>query len=448
VPETGFAWPRFLPKTAEKRRLIFASIIGGLILIFAAHATGRVWSGYADDFKHFYRAAHGMLRGENIYAAGLGRYVYPPLLAFLLQPLGLLSLNTAATLWILVNVALVLTAVVVATTEITNRWMPESSGKDLSIRWAIAAFAVVLAADKIHIVFTQGQTDFVMLLGFACVLRWMERRPWLAGLAIGFIANIKYFSLIFVPYFLLKKNFRAAFSSLATFVFFLWLPAIEVGLKRTTEYLTIAGGGLLHMTGAQVHHLQRLYIRPITWDHSVSITSAVFRMSRGRGLPDGFAVALLILVFCLGMLLLIIAARRAGVRLVPFGSGDDSPQTRQVTSLEWAILIGIALAFSPQATARHMVLALLLYAVGGALLLLERVPKARRLLVVALLAMAGATSLPPPGLGPAWLLNSWRAIGGAGWCGLFLTVVLVWIGSRTARDAMWPRGPQQVTGRN
>ena len=60
-------------------------------------------------------------------------------------------------------------------------------------------------ADKIHIVFTQGQTDFVMLLGFACVLRWMERRPWLAGLAIGFIANIKYVSLIFVPYFLTRE---------------------------------------------------------------------------------------------------------------------------------------------------------------------------------------------------------------------------------------------------
>ena len=374
-----------------------------------------------------------MLHGENIYAAGFGRYVYPPLLAFLLQPLGLLSLNTAATLWILVNVALVLTAIVVATTEITNRWMPESSADDVSITWAIAAFSVVLAADKIHIVFTQGQTDFVMLLGFACVLRWMERRPWLAGLAIGFTANIKYFSLIFVPYFLLKKNFRAAFSSLATFVFFLWLPAVEVGLKRTTEYLMIAGGGLVHMTGAQVH-LQRLYIPPITWSHSVSITSAVFRMSRGRELPDGFGVALLILVFCIGMLFVVVGARRAGLRLVPFGSIDDSPQTRQVTTLEWAILIGIVLAFSPQATARHMVLAFLLYTVGGAQLFLERAPKARRLLLVALLAMAGAVSLPPRGLGPAWLLASWRAIGGAGWCALFLTVVLVWIGSRTVRN--------------
>jgi len=433
VAETGFAWPRFFPKTAEKRRLLFASIIGILILIFAAHAIGRVWSGYADDFKHFYRAAHGMLRGENIYAAGLGRYVYPPLLAFLLQPLGLLSLNVAATLWIFVNVALLLTTVVAATTEITGRWLPDSNARDSSITWAIAVFAVVLAADKIHIVFTQGQTDFVMLLGFACVLRWMEQRPRLAGLAIGFTANIKYLSLVFVPYFLLKKNFRAAFSALASFVFFLWLPAIELGLRRTTEYLAIAGGGLVHMTGAQVH-LQRLYIPPITWDHSVSITSALFRMSRGRGLPDGFAIALLMLVFCIGMLILLSGGRGAGLRLFAFGSSTDSQQTRQVTSLEWAALIGIVLAFSPQATARHMVLAFLLYTLGGALLLLQRTAIGRCLLLLALLAMAGATSFPPRGLGPDWVLNGWRAVGGAGWCALFLTLVLVWIGSRTLRD--------------
>lgn len=440
MAEIGFAWPRLLPKTAEKRRLLFASIIGILVLIFAAHAIGRVWSGYADDFKHFYRAAYGMLRGENIYAAGLGRYVYPPLLAFLLQPLGLLSLNLAATLWIFVNVALLLMAMVVATTEITTRWMADSSASDFSIRWAIALFAFVLAADKVHIVFTQGQTDFVMLLGFACVLRWMERKPWLAGLAIGFTANIKYLSLIFVPYFLLKKNFRAAFFALASFVFFLWLPAIEIGLKRTTEYLTIAGGGLVHMTGAHVH-LQRLYIPPITWDHSVSITSALFRMSRARGLSDGFAAALLILVFSIGMLILISGARRAGLHLIALRSPDDSRQTREVTSLEWAALIGIVLAFSPQATARHMVLALLLYTLGGALLLLQRAPTARCLLLLALLAMAGATSFPPRGLGPDWMLNGWRAIGGAGWCALFLTVVLVWIGSRTVRDLqVQPRG--------
>jgi hypothetical protein len=288
-------WPRFLPKTPERRRLIFGAVLAVLVLGFAGHGIGRVWTGATGDFGTFYRAAQGMLRGENIYSAGLGRYVYPPFLAFVFQPLSMLSLKTAATTWVLVNIVLVFTAAWVAAKEGASRWAALPSAGDLSIPWGIAAAAAVLASDKIHIIFTQGQTDFLMLLGFACVLRWMERRPLLAGLVVGLTANIKYFSLIFVPYFLLKRNYHAAISSLAAFAFFLLLPAVEVGLHRNAEYLAIAGGGLVRMTGAKLR-VQTLYIPKITWDHSVSITSAFFRLTRSHALPDFVAVGLVFVV--------------------------------------------------------------------------------------------------------------------------------------------------------
>jgi len=72
--------------------------------------------------------------------------------------------------------------------------------------------------DKIRGTFALGQTDCLMLLGFACVLRWMERKPLLAGLAVGASANVKYLTLICVPYFLVKRNFKAAFAAILAFL--------------------------------------------------------------------------------------------------------------------------------------------------------------------------------------------------------------------------------------
>jgi hypothetical protein len=60
----------------------------------------------------------------------------------------------------------------------------------------------------------------------------MERKPLLAGSAVGTAASIKYLSLIFVPYFLIKRNFRAAIASVFAFIFFVALPAAEFGLGR------------------------------------------------------------------------------------------------------------------------------------------------------------------------------------------------------------------------
>lgn len=421
-------WPRFLPKTPEGRRWIFGALLALVVLGSAAHGLGRVWTGGMGDFGHFYGAAHGMLRGENIYTAGHERYIYPPLFAFLIQPLAMLPLATAANIWVLINIVLIFAAALVAGKEIAARWVALPTANDFSIPWGIAAAASVLASDKIHIIFPQGQTDFVILLGFACILRWMERKPLLAGLMIGLTANIKYFSLIFVPYFLLKRNYRAALSSLAACAFFLVLPAVEIGLRRNAEYLAIAGGGLVRMTGATLH-IQHLFIPKITWSRSVSVTSAFFRLTRSHGLSDFVAVGLVLLVFAVMVTALFTIARRHGVSLFAPGRDPSSPRSRAIESLEWAILIAIVMVFSPQATERHILLAFLLYGLGAGLLFVEKAKAPRVLLIAALLGMAGATS-PPRGIGLDRFLDAWRAIGGAGWCAILLIVAIVWVGCR------------------
>src|SRR6476619_5686421 len=164
------------------RPRICVALILIVLLVGAAHAIAKFWIGDdVSDFVHFYRAASAMSKGKDIYAASQGHYIYPPLLAFIFQPLTILPEAMAATVWTAINGVLILVAIFVASKEAAVRWPRTGSELNIILPWIIAAVATCLAADKIHGILTLGQTDCLMLLGFACALRWMERKPLLAG---------------------------------------------------------------------------------------------------------------------------------------------------------------------------------------------------------------------------------------------------------------------------
>ena len=122
---------------------------------------------------------------------------------------------------------------------------------------------------------------------------------------------------------------------------------------------------------------QRLRILEITWDRSISITSALFRLTRAVQIPDFAAALILLLLF--GSILggLVMVARRQGILLFSSGKNVPAREVARIETLEWAALIFFAFAFSPQTTARHMVLTLLIYAVAIPIFLVqeERMPK-------------------------------------------------------------------------
>src|SRR5689334_3909941 len=63
---------------------------GVIIVVLAATiipASSRAWRQRDMDFADYWNAAHAMREGTNIYTSGQHGYIYPPLLAFVLQPL-------------------------------------------------------------------------------------------------------------------------------------------------------------------------------------------------------------------------------------------------------------------------------------------------------------------------------------------------------------------------
>src|SRR5260370_18439453 len=90
----------------------------------------------------------------------------------------------AAIIWIVLSGVFVFAATLIAASEAARCWLRTGAQNDPSIPWLIAAIATILIADKIHASFILGQTDCLMLLGFASILSWMHRNPLLA---LGFV---------------------------------------------------------------------------------------------------------------------------------------------------------------------------------------------------------------------------------------------------------------------
>jgi hypothetical protein len=416
-------------QAASAKDLFRLRICGVLIItvlsVCGAHAVRQFWAGEPGDFAYFYRAASAMWKGEDIYLAAQGRYIYPPFLAFIFQPLTLLSERTAATVWTTINAALIFIATLIASKEAAARWPRFANEGDVSLPWIIATAVTCLMVDKIRGTFALGQTDCLMLLGFACVLRWMERKPLLAGLAVGASANVKYLTLICVPYFLVKRNFKAAFAAILAFLCFLLLPGIEIGYEKLEYYLENSVGGLRRLI---VTAPAPIHVFHVTWGRSVSITSSVFRFTRSAALPDPVAVILVLLLFGGIMTAIVWIGRRHGVSL--FRPRQRKIEPDPVTHIEWAVAIFLAVAFSPQSTVRHMILLLLIYTVVIAIFLNETATTSRILLGGALALVVAALSLPFSIIGLAHQRGNWQAIGGASWCALILILVTVWTGTR------------------
>lgn len=398
-------------RTPKTRWRVSIIVLVVLLIVCAGHATYVHRTSNTEDFGIFFHAADALRHGADPYEATEGHYIYPPLLAFVLQPLAFLSEENAALVWTLLSAGFIFAGAWLVARRAITHW---SATADSSLPWLIAALATLLMVDKVHTILMLGQTDSLMLFGFVLAFYWMQDRPLLAGAAVGFTASVKYLSLIFVLYFLLKRNFRAAFSSLAAFVFFMLLPTVQVGWPNEQSYLSLTSRGMARMIGA-LDTQRRVKVLKVTWDRSVSLTSAVFRFTRAQGLPDPVAVALILLLFAALIAALLFICRR-GPKL--FRLANTGP----ALSLEWSALVIVTLIFSPQSTSRHLFLLLIPYAIALAIIGISAASSARRWLIGSLLLTALATSFPIP------FIELWRNIGGASWCAALLLLAMAWNG--------------------
>ena len=386
--------------------------------------------GHGNTFSVFYFAAKAVAAGGDIYKShspGSDRceYVYPPLFAVLIVPLTYFKVAAATRIWTLIDAVLTLVAVTVASAEALRRFRIRATRPLIA---AVAAAGVLLGIGEIKTELGTSQTDTLVLVSFVLALAWLDQWPILCGLALGFGCNIKYQTLIALPYLLITRRWKAAASTAISSAGFALLPGFLVGFARNIQYLRSALGGLGHF--ASIDTAGAAGTVSLTWDRSVSITSAIGRLLASCGINSSHAVMLTPLV---AVFLLVLARqlyRRHGIAMAPVGVPfEQAGHPREaLVAMEWTGLMVAWLVFGPEVSRRHMFVLLLMHIIAVALVLASR-GRRRYLLIVGLLVCQAGLRIPSGPFGDAF-----NRMGGASWCLLAFYGTLLSSGFEWLRD--------------
>ncbi len=222
VIQYGTAVPASVPTVR------LAVVCGAAALLFLILLCLDLRRDHENTFSVFYCAAKTMATGGDIYKShppGSDRceYVYPPLFAALVTPLTCFRVRTATQIWTLIDAVLTLGALMLASVEAVRRFQIPATKANISL---IAAGSLLLGIGEIKTELGTSQTDTLVLTSFILALIWMDRLPILCGVALGFGCNIKYQTLIALPYLLLTRRWKAAASTFISSAAFASLPAL------------------------------------------------------------------------------------------------------------------------------------------------------------------------------------------------------------------------------
>ena len=390
--------------------------------VVSAHRIhGEPFAGFAyvfvtgcGDFEHFYHAGRAMLLGQDIYASGAGGYIYPPLVAFLFMPLAWLPVKTAALVMLAINIALGVWCTWLASAEALRRFNVEGSFNNVVV---VAAVTLFLAATKMRSEFQMWQTNVPMMLAVLLAFRWLDARPRLAGLLLGAAVNVKYLPIVLLPYLILRRRYKAAAAFVVGIVVFALLPALRTGLATNLRQWKIALSGLARLLGMDVPVVERAAnVDPIAIGHSISITSGLSRVLGPQAPPNQALLLAGAVALVLAVLWVAIYAR-SGKPLLrwPEAARQRVQPYLGMVALEWAGLIALVLAFSPQTNPRHTSLLLMVFAPIAVMLCFPRTGQSRSMAWWAMAILFVGIVLPPNLPQFAELLTWWRRVGAAGW---------------------------------
>lgn len=389
--------------------------IGGLSLLiwFLILALRNPFKPGKNTFSDFYYAALALRHGEPI--AQIKGYIYPPLMAWLLQPLTHLPIALALRGWQAFTFLLTTSSLWIGYREIARRFgFPRDWKTALTIIFA----ALILSAGEAKTEWSVAQCDSLVLDSFVFSLALLESSPLAAGAIIALGANIKYQTLILLPYLLWRRQFKAAFFTVVFGVAFALLPAISMGWTGVFQSWGTALGGLGVFVG--LHPQTAAEIHPLAWDHSISITSAMARILPTAGFSQNLAFPVSGLIAGLGAFVIATVYFRNFLPLA-----GRLPKQSPLLVLEWSAVMVALLAFGPQTTRRHLFILLFFHLIIAAHLLLAKLSRKEfTWLASALVIYELGLRLPPSAKWSAAESDAWKFIAGPSWCLLVMLLAL------------------------
>jgi hypothetical protein len=472
-PQTEHAGPTSFPIAWNRGKAfqwVSAAAVVGVFTALLIQINLRISHGHSGDFRHFYFASRAMLMHQDPYApgtggldagtvsptgdfrAGTGGYLYPPLIAFLYTPVARLDYRVAQRVVLVVNMVCIAAGLFLISRvyldRLGSRAVPAEAGTPVGMFGLLApvvALGLLMDVDKVRLELQMFQTNALMFLMFALSLKWVDRRPVLAGVPLGVILNIKYLSLAMLPWLLIRRRWWTAIAMVVSTVCFALLPAVVSGWKANLHDLSVASGGLATMVGAgsgTAGPQEQANVEDIRAWFSISITSAMARMADlfGSTLKVGLAFAAGVALACLGVAVWLYL--RNGVPLVrwPTAAGQQFAPYKTAIGLEFTALIAATLCFSPQTNTRHLLLALFVTVPAAVLMLTARPPRARLVVGIAIAFMFFCFVFPP---GNRFTLahhlsELWFGVGALSWGLLVALFTVISVGLSQSRSDSQP----------
>lgn len=192
------------------------------------------------DVIVYVNAAKSIINSENIYFDSNGEknsYVYLPFFAFINIPLILFQPLVIDISWYCINIILLVLTIYLSYNLFTNKNLSQESYKT---KWFFIGWSIFLSLRYIIRNFQDANVNIVLLffIIISFYLYYQKNNKW-GLLFIGFAAAIKLFPLIFLIYFLMKKEFKGALIIFFGFVCSSFLPLFVINFHTFSNYIII-----------------------------------------------------------------------------------------------------------------------------------------------------------------------------------------------------------------
>jgi hypothetical protein len=379
-----------------------------------------------DFHNHFYPAAQMLVTGEWRFmeptATGTFNTLYLPVTFLLFVPLSQLPYLVAAAIWSIFSVVCLLLAVTLGA-RLVGKWL--QTRIDSATLPTAAALTIGLLLSKILVDLNLGQID--LLLGLLLVLSaiLLPHRSMQAGVVLAVVASFKIIGLLFLPWLLLRRAWRAAAALVVTYVFLWMIMTPWLGWRVASEYFSL-------MVGNDAKAMPMGFaIDSSVETKSFSATAGLQRMFATWDMNPGIAIPL-VFVSAVGLFVWYLY-RRNNRPLFDRRINED----RSLDLTEFACLPAASIVFHTYSHNRHWCFAILLFLILANLLIVPGPRRSRALLlVITSLAMLQQIRVPDAvGLGEAW-----DRFGGTGWVMLAVLLSVLWA---VLRDdpSMRPQAP-------
>jgi alpha-1,2-mannosyltransferase len=176
------------------------------------------------DFHIHFELGQRLAKGLFIYENGLD-FVYPPFWALIHAPLYPLGLH-AAQILVYPLAVLAIAALILTLERLCEKCIPLSPDASFwSTTLAIVLGSLFLGRDLPEV----GVNTALVAISWMSVYLWSKEHDLAGGIVLGLAAAMKCTPLLFIVWFMIKRQWKIAAAAISAFVFFTLSPAIVCG---------------------------------------------------------------------------------------------------------------------------------------------------------------------------------------------------------------------------